>query len=194
MRNFQIADGKIAGVLSLQGDFSLHRKILNDIGVETIEVRKIEELDKITNLIIPGGESTTLLKFFKDEDWFKSIIEFSKKKPVMGTCAGAILISEKVENPEQESLKLIPMKIRRNGYGRQISSFISEIEEHSFGGNPITAVFIRAPRIISLNENVKVLAKYKGEPVAVLFERHIALTFHPELTDDLRIHKYFLSL
>ncbi len=186
--------GKIVGVLALQGDFSLHKKAIEDLGLDCIEVKKIEDLYKITHLIIPGGESTTLLKFFKEEGWFEPLINFSREKPLMGTCAGAIVMSKEVENPKQISLGIVPIKIKRNGYGRQIDSFIANIKDHSFGIEPLEAVFIRAPKILEINEEIKVLATLNMEPVALLYKKILLLTFHPELTKDLRVHKYFLSL
>ncbi len=186
--------GKVVGVLALQGDFSLHKNTIEDLGLECIEIKKIGDLNKITHLIIPGGESTTLLKFFKEEGWFEPLINFSREKPIMGTCAGAIIMSKEVENPKQISLGIVPIKIKRNGYGRQIDSFIAKIKDHSFSGEPLEAVFIRAPRILEINEGVKVLATLNMEPVAVLYKRILLLTFHPELTRDLRVHKYFLNL
>lgn len=191
-KGFQIVAGKLVGVLSLQGDFSLHKKIVELLNFECIEIRKVEELKKITHLIIPGGESTTLLKFFEEENWFESLIEFSKEKPILGTCAGAIVLATEVENPKQKSLGIIPMKILRNGYGRQINSFIEKLENHSFGKEPIEAVFIRAPKILEINNDVKVLASLMGEPVAISYGKHIALTFHPELSCNPVVHKYFL--
>lgn len=191
-KGFQTVGGKLVGVLSLQGDFSLHKKIVELLNYNCIEIRKVEELKKITHLIIPGGESTTLLKFFEEDNWFEPLIEFSKEKPILGTCAGAIVLATEVENPKQKSLGIIPMKILRNGYGRQINSFIEKIEDHSFGKKPIEAVFIRAPRIIEINNKIKVLATLKGEPVAISYGKHIALTFHPELSDNPVVHKYFL--
>jgi len=192
-KNLQTVDGKLIGVLAIQGDFSLHKKMVERLGVEAIEVRKIEELEKITHLIIPGGESTTLLKFFEREGWFEPLMEFSKEKKILGTCAGAIVLAEEVENPKQDSLKIIPMKILRNGYGRQVDSFISEIKNHSFGEKPIEGVFIRAPRILNIKEGVNVLAELKGEPVAVEYKNSIALTFHPEVSGEEAIYKYFLK-
>lgn len=186
--------GKRAGVLALQGDFSLHIKMLNSLGVESREVRKVEDLKELTHLIIPGGESTTLLNFFQNENWFEPLKEFSKKSKVMGTCAGAIILAKEVENPQQKSLGIIPMKIRRNGYGRQVDSFIQKIEEHSFGKKPIEGVFIRAPRIINIEEGVKVLAEINGEPVAVEYKNALALTFHPEVSGEKDVYKYFLRI
>ncbi len=189
----QTVDGKLVGILAIQGDFSLHKRMVEGIGVEAVEVRKIEELEKLTHLIIPGGESTTLLKFFEREGWFKPLMEFSKEKKILGTCAGAIVLAEEVENPKQDSLKIIPMKILRNGYGRQIDSFIAKIEKHCFGEKPIEGVFIRAPKILGFKEGVKVLAELKSEPVGVEYKNAIALTFHPEISGENNIYKYFLK-
>lgn len=191
-KNFQTVAGKKVGVLALQGDFFLHRKILEKIGIENIEIRKVAELKEITHLIIPGGESTTLLNFFKSENWFEPLKDFSLKNKIMGTCAGAIVLAEEVENPSQESLGIIPMKILRNGYGRQIDSFIMKIEKHSFGEKPLEGVFIRAPKIKKVKEGVKVLAEINGEPVAVEYKNALALTFHPEISEEIDVYKYFL--
>lgn len=189
----QTVDGKLVGILAIQGDFSLHKRMVEGIGVEAVEVRKIEELEKLTHLIIPGGESTTLLKFFEREEWFNPLMKFSKEKKILGTCAGAIVLAEEVENPKQDSLRIIPMKILRNGYGRQIDSFIAKIEKHSFGEKPIEGVFIRAPKILRVKEGVKVLAELQGEPIAVEYKNAIALTFHPEISGEDKIYKYFLK-
>lgn len=186
--------GKKIGILALQGDFELHKTLLKEMGLWFIEIRKIEELEKIEYLIIPGGESTTFLKFFKEDGWFEPLKKFSEKRKIMGTCAGLILMAEEVENPVQESLKLIPIKVIRNGYGRQINSFIAKIEKHLFGEKPVEGVFIRAPRIKEVKEGVKVLAELNGEAVAVEYKNCIGLTFHPEISKEKIIYEYFLRV
>jgi 5'-phosphate synthase pdxT subunit len=184
---------KIIGVLSLQGDFDLHLKKLAECGAGGVEVRTVQGLSNMDALIIPGGESTTLLKFFDTEWWWDPLIDFCKGHPVMGTCAGAILMARTVVNPDQASLNLLPITVERNAYGRQVDSFMTRIEDHTLGGGPMPAFFIRAPKIRELGEGAEVLARLNGEPVMVRRGNYLALTYHPELTEDPRVHLYFLN-
>jgi len=179
------------GVLALQGDFEAHRRALERVGARVVEVRSLRELDGIAGLIIPGGESTTMLKMLKDENLLEPLREFGARKPIFGTCAGAILLARSVTNPPQESLGLMDMEVERNAYGRQVHSHIARLED--FEGAPLEAVFIRAPIIRQTGPQVRVLARYGGSPVLVEQGRHLAATFHPELTEDTRIHKLFLE-
>jgi 5'-phosphate synthase pdxT subunit len=182
------------GVLAIQGDFAAHKRALNRIGVGAVEVRRIAELQQIEGLIIPGGESTTMLKFVEGENLADPIRQFARAgKPVLGTCAGAILLAREVHNPDQPSLGLINISVERNSYGRQVDSFISAVDT-SFEGGPLEAVFIRAPRIISTGANVEVLAKFDGDPVLVKEGNILAATFHPELTQDGRAHRFFVEM
>jgi pyridoxal 5'-phosphate synthase pdxT subunit len=178
------------GVLALQGDFEAHRKAIERAGGEAIEVRTAEDLAEVDGLIIPGGESTTMLKLLHQEDLFEPLRRFGQKKPMFGTCAGAILMASEVVNPEQESLGLMDTTVERNGYGRQIDSRIVKIE---LEGKPAEAVFIRAPIIRRVGPGSKVLATYFDEPVLIEEGRHMAATFHPELSEADGIHRRFVD-
>jgi 5'-phosphate synthase pdxT subunit len=189
---------KKAGVLSLQGDFAAHGAALERAGAAPVFVRHAEQLDEIDGLIIPGGESTTMLKLLRFEGWLEPLAEFGRRKPVFGTCAGAILMAERVANPEQESLALMDLDVERNAYGRQVDSRVVEIEpapefEQRTAPGGLEAVFIRAPIIRRVGARAKVLARYNGDPVLVEQGHHLAATFHPELTMDARVHRLFLE-
>lgn len=178
------------GVLALQGDFDAHRKRLEELGAEVVLVKRPEQLDEIDGLVIPGGESGTFLKLLGDAG-FAKLKEFVRLKPTFGTCAGAILLANEIENPHQSGLGAIDIGIRRNAYGRQIDS---SIREGLFRGAPIEMVFIRAPKIERLGPQVEVLATEGKDPVVVRQGRSMAATFHPELTSDSRVHQEFLAL
>lgn len=178
------------GVLALQGDFDAHRKRLEELGAEVVLVKKPEQLDLIDGLIIPGGESSTFLKLL-GETGFAKLKEFVCIKPTFGTCAGAILLAKEVENPQQTGLAALDIGIRRNAYGRQLQS---SIRQGLLAGSPIEMVFIRAPKIERLGPQVEVLATEGEDPVVVRQGKTMAATFHPELTDDTRVHKAFLDL
>ena len=182
------------GVLAIQGDFDAHVRALRRIGVIGIEVRRASDLDSVDGLILPGGESTTMLKFIEEENLADSIADFARQgKPIFGTCAGAILLAREVYNPTQASLGLIDMAVERNGYGRQIDSFIVEVATTVEGG-PLEAVFIRAPKIKRVGPEVKVLASLNGDPVLVQERNILAAAFHPELTEDDRAHRLFVEM
>jgi 5'-phosphate synthase pdxT subunit len=188
----------IIGVLALQGDFDAHRRRLEELGAEVVLVRKPEQLDGIDGLVIPGGESGTFLKLLGPAG-FEKLKQFVHVKPTFGTCAGAILLASEVENPKQEGLGALNIRIRRNAYGRQIDSSIREGKLLSgvqgvSGESPIEMVFIRAPKIEHVGEGVEVLATEGSDPVVVRQGRAMAATFHPELSDDPRIHQSFLDL
>jgi 5'-phosphate synthase pdxT subunit len=178
------------GVLALQGDFDAHRKRLEELGAEVVLVKKPEQLDKVDGLVIPGGESSTFLKLL-GEKGFEKLKQFVRVKPTFGTCAGAILLAKEVENPKQGGLAAMDIGVRRNAYGRQIDS---SIREGVFRGSPIEMVFIRAPKISRLGPDVEVLATEGSDPVVVRQGKTMAATFHPELSDDPRIHQAFLDL
>jgi 5'-phosphate synthase pdxT subunit len=182
---------KTIGVLALQGDFEAHRKALARAGTLSVEVRSASQLESVDALILPGGESTTMLKLLRIEDLLEPLRRFGASRPIFGTCAGAILLAARVTNPEQESLGLMDIEIERNAYGRQLDSHVAKIED--FDG-PMEAVFIRAPIVRNVGAGVRVLARYKGDPVLVEQGRHLAATFHPELTADDRVHRRFLRL
>jgi pyridoxal 5'-phosphate synthase pdxT subunit len=190
------------GVLALQGDFDAHRRRLEELGAEVVLVKKPEQLDAIDGLVIPGGESGTFLKLLGDTG-FEKLKEFIRLKPTFGTCAGAILLATEVENPRQAGLGALDIGIRRNAYGRQIDSSIREgrflegrFLEGKTGDSPIEMVFIRAPKISRVGAGVEVLATEgtNKDPVAVRQGRVMAATFHPELSEDTRIHQAFLDL
>jgi 5'-phosphate synthase pdxT subunit len=182
------------GVLALQGDFDAHRRRLEELGAEVVLVKKPEQLDAIDGLIIPGGESGTFLKLL-GEDGLAKLKDFVRVKPTFGTCAGCILLAAEVENPKQTGLGALDITVRRNAYGRQIDS---SIREGRFLGEPVEMVFIRAPKIERTGKDVEVIAtEGSGEdmvPVLVRKGNTLAATFHPELSDDRRIHQYFLDL
>ena len=178
------------GVLALQGDFDAHRKRLAELGAEVVLVKKPEQLNDIAGLVIPGGESSTFLKLLGEEG-FTKLKEFVRVKPTFGTCAGAILLANEVENPKQTGLGALDITIRRNAYGRQVDS---SIREGKFLNNPIEMVFIRAPKIERVGQGVEVVATEGRDPVMVRKGKTLAATFHPELSDDARIHRYFLNL
>jgi pyridoxal 5'-phosphate synthase pdxT subunit len=180
------------GVLALQGDFDAHRKRLEELGAEVVLVRKPEQLDEIEALVIPGGESSTFLKLL-GEKGFEKLKQFVRAKPTFGTCAGAILLAEQVENPHQPGLGALDITVRRNAYGRQIDSSIRQ-GKTTLGGDPLEMVFIRAPKIERLGREVEVLAREGDDPVLVRQGKTMAATFHPELSDDKRVHKAFLEL
>jgi pyridoxal 5'-phosphate synthase pdxT subunit len=182
------------GVLALQGDFDAHRRRLEELGAEVVLVKKPEQLDAIDGLIIPGGESGTFLKLL-GEDGLAKLKDFVRVKPTFGTCAGCILLAAEVENPKQAGLGALDITVRRNAYGRQIDS---SIREGRFLGEPVEMVFIRAPKIERTGKDVEVIAtEGSGKdtiPVLVRKGNTLAATFHPELSDDRRIHQYFLDL
>ena len=189
---------KKVGVLALQGDFAAHGAALERAGAEPVFVRQREQLAEIDGLVIPGGESTTMLKLLRYENWMDALAEFGRRKPIFGTCAGAILLADEVSSPAQESLGLMDIGIERNAYGRQIDSRVAEIApepefETRTAPGKLEAVFIRAPIIRRVGEAAKVLASYNGDPVLVEQGRHLAATFHPELTGDSRVHGLFLE-
>jgi 5'-phosphate synthase pdxT subunit len=192
------------GVLALQGDFDAHRRRLEELGAEVVLVKKPEQLDTIDGLVIPGGESGTFLKLL-GEKGFEKLKQFVRLKPTFGTCAGAILLATEVENPKQSGLGALDITIRRNAYGRQLDSSIREGKlfpadgSNKHGNNkreatPLEMVFIRAPKIERVGPDVKILATEGKDPVAVRQGRVMAATFHPELSDDPRVHQAFLDL
>jgi pyridoxal 5'-phosphate synthase pdxT subunit len=180
----------VIGVLALQGDFDAHRRRLEELGARVVLVKKPEQLAEIDGLVIPGGESGTFLNLLGDEG-FTKLKQFVRLKPTFGTCAGAILLAREVENPKQAGLGAIDMAIRRNAYGRQVDS---SIREGLLGNSPLEMVFIRAPKISRVGVGVEVLAIEGKDPVVVRQGTAMAATFHPELSDDTRVHQAFLDL
>ncbi|HEY1213144.1 MAG TPA: pyridoxal 5'-phosphate synthase glutaminase subunit PdxT [Bryobacteraceae bacterium] len=186
----QPVDEPTIGVLALQGDFDAHRKAIESSGGRAVEVRSEADLQALDGLIIPGGESTTMLKLLHVENLFEPLRRFGQAKPVFGTCAGAILLASEVLHPRQESLSLMDLTVERNAYGRQIDSRIANIE---IDGVPSEAVFIRAPVIRKIGPETKVLATYLDAPVLVEQRYHLASTFHPELSPNNEIHRRFVN-
>jgi len=185
------------GILALQGDFDAHKKAVERAGGSAVEVRSAHDLEAVDGLIIPGGESTTMLKLLQEEALMEPLREFGRQHPIFGTCAGAILLANEVSSPAQESLGLIDVGVERNAYGRQLDSRIAAITpEPDFqsraGSGDMEAVFIRAPIIRRVGPNARVLARYHGDPVLVEDGRHVVATFHPELSTDSRVHELFL--
>lgn len=179
------------GVLAIQGDFDAHRIRLEELGAKAVLVRRPEELDTLDGIVIPGGESSTMLKFLERGGFLEKLTEFVRVKPSFGTCAGAILLAKTVENPAQKSLGALDVTVRRNAYGRQVDS---HIHEGKFAGTPLEMVFIRAPKICGVGKDVDVLATDGGEPVLVRQGKTMAATFHPELSEDKRVHEEFVKM
>jgi 5'-phosphate synthase pdxT subunit len=181
------------GVLAIQGDYAAHARALAEVGAGPFEVRKPDDLAELDGLILPGGESTTMLKFLEKRGFFEALEEYCASHPVFGTCAGTILLSREVRNPAQRSLGVLDAVVERNAYGRQIDSTILNAETELPGG-PLEMVFIRAPRIVSTGAEVQTLAARDGAPVLVRQGNLMAATFHPELSIDRRVHKLFVQI
>ncbi|HZP38336.1 MAG TPA: pyridoxal 5'-phosphate synthase glutaminase subunit PdxT [Methylomirabilota bacterium] len=184
------------GVLALQGDFAMHRKALDRLGVGSVEVRMPRQLDEVAGLIMPGGESTTLLKLMDAWDFVPALEKFhAAGRPIFGTCAGMILLAREVQNPAQPSLGFIDLTVERNAYGRQKESFETEgTGDLGQGWRPIKMVFIRAPRIRRVGPGVTRIAEHRGECVMAREGTVVVGAFHPELTDDPAVHQYFVDL
>jgi len=180
------------GVLAIQGNFASHAQALTEAGAEPVEIRKPEELAGLDGLVLPGGESTTMLRFLEKRHFFETLQQYCATKPVFGTCAGAILLAREVINPPQRSLGLLDAIVERNAYGRQVDSLILTAET-ALPGGPLEMVFIRAPRIVEAGPQVEVLARRDGSPVLVRQGHVMAATFHPELSRDRRVHRLFVE-
>jgi len=189
---------KKVGVLSLQGDFAAHGAAVERAGALPVYVRERSQLGEIDGLILPGGESSTMLKLLHYENLFDDVVDYGRRKPVFGTCAGAILMARDVTNPAQESMGLMDIEVERNAYGRQVDSRVvaldaePEFEQRTSPGK-LEAVFIRAPIIRRAGEGIHVLAEYAGDPVLIEQGQYLVATFHPELTKDARVHSLFLE-
>jgi 5'-phosphate synthase pdxT subunit len=181
------------GVLAIQGDYDAHAQALREAGAEPVLIRKPEQLAAIDGLIIPGGESTTFLKFLERDDFLAALQSFVRDKPTFGTCAGCILLATDVTHPPQQSLGVLHATVERNAYGRQIDSAI-QTGETQLPGGPLEMVYIRAPRIVKTGDGVQVLATRDGFPVLVEQGHIMAATFHPELSSDRRVHQRFVDL
>jgi len=183
------------GILAFQGAYDAHGKILTCLGAEIRRIKTADDFDEISHLVIPGGETTTFLKLLEFNDLTEPIINHVKSgKPILVTCAGLILIASRVTNPEQSSLGLLDVTVERNSYGSQVNSFVTDVNIPVIGDKPFEGIFIRAPRIESCGSDVSVLGKINGDPVVVRQNNILAATFHPELSDDTRLHEFFLSL
>jgi 5'-phosphate synthase pdxT subunit len=183
------------GVLALQGDFALHAEALRRAGAEPVEVRKPGTLDDVDGLILPGGESSTLLHLMDAWDFGPALRAFQVEgRPLFGTCAGLIVLAREVESPRQHSLGLIDVTVQRNSYGRQRESFEAEAPAALDGDTPLNMVFIRAPRIRRVGPGVAVLARLGEDPVLAREGPVLVATFHPELTGDLAVHRYFCRM
>ena len=182
------------GVLALQGAFREHVAAVTRLGATAREVRQLKDIDGIDALIIPGGESTTMGKLLNEWNMLEPLRQrILNGMPVYGSCAGLILLCREIENSDQPRLGVLDATVRRNAFGRQVDSFETRLSIAEIGADPIPAVFIRAPVIISVGPNVKVLAEVDGQAVAVRQNNILATSFHPELTPDTRMHSYFLS-
>ena len=181
------------GILAVQGAFIEHEKIIKGLGADCIEIRKKEQLEDIDGIILPGGESTVQGQLIRKLEILEPLKEMiNNGLPVLATCAGAILLSQTIENGDEAHLGTLPVEIKRNAYGRQLSSFVTNANIDGIG--EFTMVFIRAPYISSVSENVRILATVDEHIVAVQYKNQIGMSFHPELTSDIRIHKYFLDI
>jgi 5'-phosphate synthase pdxT subunit len=184
------------GVLALQGGFTEHINMLEKLGVEVVLVYNPGELEAIDGLIIPGGESTTILKLLHDFGLYQPLKDRAENGlPVLGTCAGMVLLASKVANPDMTTLGLMDIAVRRNAFGRQLDSFQADIDIPALGDKPFPAIFIRAPFIESAGNGVEILGKLAdGTAVAVRQENLLAVAFHPELGSDTHLHRYFLDM
>lgn len=183
------------GILALQGDFEKHKELLTKLKASTRFIKCEKDLDGLSGLILPGGESTTIGKLmvrFNLIEPIRKIIETGL--PVFGTCAGAILLAARIEGYEQTKLGAMDIAVARNAYGRQVNSFETDIIISKISDTPVRCVFIRAPIITSTGDNVKILCDYNNSPILIRENNMLAATFHPELTDNTAIHKYFLSI
>ncbi len=183
------------GILAVQGAFREHEKILQTLGADTVQVRLPNQLDGCDGLVIPGGESTAIGKLMRQYDLMDPIRDMAKSgTPVFGTCAGMIVMANRIQGGEESHLGVMDVEVNRNSFGRQKESFETDLDIPVLGPEPFPAVFIRAPHITSVGPEVSVLCEYEGRVVAVQQDHYLALSFHPELTGDSRIHQHFLSM
>lgn len=187
-------DRPAIGVLAVQGDVSEHVAMLEGVGARVRPVKRPADLESVEGLVLPGGESTALRRLLDYEGLLESVREkLAEGMPVFGTCAGAILLATEVKGAPAPHLSLLPMTVRRNAFGRQRESFVTELEVPGLEGGPLTAVFIRAPVIETVGPGMEVLARVDGEIVLAETERALVASFHPELTRDDRLHRRFLE-
>jgi len=192
---------KPVGLLTLQGDFDKHRQAFGALGQETFDVRRPDELEAVSCLVIPGGESTTLTRLMDRVGLREPLRDFAAHHPVMGTCAGLIMLASRLTGEKRSDFGVAPLglldcTVMRNGYGRQIDSFTAPISLDQLDGSrdSFPAVFIRAPRVTAVGPEIEVVASYRDEPVVIRQGRLLGIAFHPELTDNLRVHRAFLEL
>ena len=183
------------GILALQGAVEPHQKKIEKLGATAVEVRRAKDLWGLSGIILPGGESTTMIHLLKLNEVWEPLVEFVSIKPAWGVCAGAILLSKEVTHPAQDSLGALPVTVARNAFGRQAESFITTLEptDHWKETEPVEGVFIRAPRFLAFGANVRPLLSHKDEPVMVEYKKILASSFHPELSEGDAVHKYFLE-
>ena len=183
------------GVLALQGDFAEHEAILKRLAVDVREGRLPADLDALDALIIPGGESTTITRLMALYGLVEPLRDFARTKPVWGTCAGMIVMAKTATDLDRDTLNLMDIEVQRNAFGRQVDSFETDLPIDEVPGGPVHAVFIRAPLVRAVGAGVKVLASIDGQGIVAARQGHLLVTsFHPELTDDPRMHEYFVSL
>ena len=183
------------GVLALQGAVAEHTQMLSALGAEAVPVRLPAELDGLDALIVPGGESTTIGKLLSDYGLIEPIRRLAKKGlPIFGTCAGLVLLAKKVPNLELEPIGMMDIEVKRNAFGRQVDSFEADLKIPALHNGTFHGIFIRAPIIEKVDRSVEVLCQLNGKPVAVKQGKLLGCAFHPELTDDLRLHRYFLNI
>jgi len=184
----------IIGVLALQGAFLEHQKMLHSLHVKTVDVRLPEQLNTIDGLIIPGGESTTIGKLANAYDLIEPIQNFSKNRPIWGTCAGMIFMAKHINHANQHLLRIMDITVQRNAFGRQVDSFVISLDIPLLKGNSFPGIFIRAPAVVDYGPDIQVLSSLSdGKIVAVQEKNWLATAFHPELTDDNRFHQFFLD-
>ena len=188
-----MSDSPVIGVLALQGAYDIHANRLAELGATTRLVRTPDQLEGLDGLVIPGGESTTFLKHLERAGFYDVLNDFVHAKPTFGTCAGTILLAKDVTSPTQRSFAALDIEVERNAYGRQNESTIITEETHLPGG-PMEMVFIRAPRITRVAEGIDILATREGNPTLIRQGKLLAATFHPELSDDTRVHQLFLDI
>lgn len=182
------------GILAIQGDFSKHQQILESLNCPTLLVKNRDDLYKCDGLVIPGGESTTLVNLLEKHHLWDDLFRYGRDKPIFGTCAGLILLARNLNNSTVHTMNLIDISVERNAYGRQIDSFIDTVDLNLDGkSRHFEGVFIRAPKITNVGKNVRILGHHNQEPVLVENRYILAATFHPELTHDAHIHRYFLA-
>ncbi len=183
------------GILELQGDFAAHARVLHELETEVCGVRAPDDLEGLDGIILPGGESTTILKLLHQSGlWEPLRNRLLTGLPALGTCAGLILLAQQVHGPEQESIGALDVVVERNAYGRQRESFVAEASIPALGPDPKPLVFIRAPKITETGDGVRMLATYEGDPIFVAQGAILAAAFHPELTQEAGVHRLFLEL